>query len=307
MKSENFSFKGEEGLQIYVYKWSPEGEVKGAVQIAHGMAETAIRYEGFAKVLTDDGYVVYANDHRGHGNTAKSLDNVGILGSKDGFELMVKDVHTLLNLIKEENKGKEVFLFGHSMGSFVSQQVIIDFGSEYKGAVLSGTNGKQGISLNFGRIVANMEVKKHGRNFRSQKLNDMSFGSYNNAFKPNRTGFDWLSSDDKEVDKYINDPYCGGIFTAGFYQDLLKGLMYIENNENLKSVPKDLPILLISGEKDPVSKGGKGVKKIFETYKSLGVKDIDMKLYKDKRHELLNESNKDEVMKYILNWFNNHK
>lgn len=306
MKSENFTFRGNENVEIYVYKWSPEGQVKGAVQIAHGMAETAKRYERFAEFLTRNGYIVYANDHRGHGNTAKTLEKVGILGDKDGFNLLVQDMRQLLGIIKQENEGMPVFLYGHSMGSFLSQEAIMEYGLEYKGVILSGSNGKQGLILKLGKLIANREANKYGRKYRSQRLNDLSFGSYNKVFKPSRTEFDWLSSDEAEVDKYINDPYCGGIFTTGFYQDFFTGLIKIENKSRLKGVPAHLPILLMSGDKDPVGKAGKGVEILHDTYKNLGVRDVTMKLYKDGRHEMLNEKNRDQVMNDILIWVNAH-
>lgn len=301
---ENFTFKGGEDLEIYVYKWMPEGNVniKGVVQIAHGMAETAARYERFAKFLTDNGYAVYINDHRGHGKTAKTIENVGYLADEDGFKWLVEDVHKLTGIIKEENPKVPVFLLGHSMGSFVAQRYIQLYGSELKGAILSGSNGKQGIMLDIGMFIAKREIKKNGRRAKSDKLNAMSFGSYNNSFKPNRTEFDWLSRDNEEVDKYINDPFCGSVFTCGFFYDFLKGLKEIESKENLRSVPKNLPIYIFSGEKDPVGKNVKGVMKLINTYKNLNINNVDYKFYKDGRHEMLNETNKDEVMKDVITW-----
>ena len=304
MLLENFTFKGGEDLDIFVYRWKPEENVniKGVVQIAHGMAETAARYERFAKKLTENGYVVYINDHRGHGKTAKTLDKVGILAEKDGFKWLVEDAHTLNEIIKKDYPNIPVYLLGHSMGSFVVQRYIMLYGNGLKGAILSGSNGKQGIMLNLGLMIAKHEIKKHGRNTKSEKLNNLSFGSYNNSFKPCRTEFDWLSRDIKEVDKYINDPFCGSVFTCGFYYDFLTGLKEIENKENLKLVPKNLPIYIFSGEKDPVGKSGKGIKKLYETYKKLGINNVKIKLYKDGRHEMLNEINREEVMNDIIDW-----
>jgi len=216
---KNFTFKSEEGIKVYTYKWEPDKnlEIKGVVQIAHGMAETAARYERFGQFLTDNGYVVYVHDHRGHGKTANTEENLGNIAEKDGFKWLVEDVHKLTGIIKKENPNLPVFLFGHSMGSFVTQKYIMLYGKELKGVILSGSNGKQGMALKLGLFVAKNEIRKNGRNTKSDKLNKMSCGSFNNAFKPNRTEFDWLSSDNGEVDKYIKDPYCGTVFPCGFF------------------------------------------------------------------------------------------
>lgn len=303
MISTNFTFKSEDGLEVFVYKWEPKDvKVKGIVQISHGMAETAQRYERFAKVLTHNGYVVYANDHRGHGKTAGSIEKLGYLGDDNGFERLVNDIHRLSLIIKEENPHIPLFLFGHSMGSFAAQRYIMLYGNEIDGVILSGSNGKQGIILDIGIMVAKIEIKKHGAKSQSPKLNNLIFGKYNTYFKPNNTEFDWLSSNSAEVDKYINDPYCGTVFTAGFFYDFLNGLKEIEDKNNLNMIPKDLPIYIFSGDKDPVGKFGKGVINLFNRYKNLGVKDIKYKLYKDGRHEMLNETNGEEVMNDIIKW-----
>lgn len=309
MKSTNFIFKSEDSLEIYVYKWEPEKNIniKGVVQIAHGMAETAARYEGFAKILTESGYIVYINDHRGHGKTAKNIENVGYLAEKDGFEWLVKDMYTLTDIIKKENKDLPIFLLGYSMGSFLTQRYIMLYGKELKGAILYGSNGRQGLILRIGLLVSKLEIKKNGVKAKSQILNNLIFGGYNKPFKPNRTKFDWLNRNNEEVDKYIKDPFCGTVFTCSFYYDFFKCLIEIENKKNLQTVPKDLPIYIFSGGKDPVGKSGKGVKRLVETYKSLGVKDLTFKLYKDGRHDMLNEINKDEVIEDILKWLSKHE
>lgn len=308
MQTTNFTFKSKDGVEIYVYKWEPEENVniKGALQIAHGMAETAARYEGFAKVLTDNGYIVYINDHRGHGKTAKYIENIGYLAEKDGFEWLVKDMHDLTDIIKKENKNLPVFLLGYSMGSFLTQRYIMLYGNELKGAILYGSNGRQGLMLRLGLMISKIQIKMNGVRSKSQILHNIIFKGYNNLFKPNRTEFDWLSRDKEEVDKYIKDPFCGTVFTCGFYYDFFKGLIEIENKKNLKNVPKELPLYIFSGEKDPVGKSGKGVKRLVETYKVLGIKDITFKLYKDGRHAMLNEINKDEVIEDILEWLIKH-
>lgn len=308
MIRKDFVFKSEDGTDVFVYNWLPDDGVKtkGIVQISHGMAETAKRYERFAELLTENGYIVYANDHRGHGKTAKTIEDLGYLADEDGFNWLVKDLHKLTNIIKKENDSMPLFLFGHSMGSFAGQKYIMLHGNELDGVILSGSNGKQGIILNVGTIVAKREVKKNGRKAKSTKLDKLSFGGFNKAFKPNRKDFDWLSRDNDEVDKYMDDPFCGTVFTAGYFYDFLTGLKEIEDEDNLRMIPKDLPIYIFSGDKDPVGKFGKGVINLVNRYKKYGVKDISHKLYKDGRHEMLNEINRDEVMDDIINWLDNH-
>ena len=306
MKCTNFTFKGEEGLDIYTYKWEDENikKPKAVIQIAHGMAETAQRYETFAKVLTKNGYIVYINDHRGHGKTAKIIENVGHLAEKEGFRCLVEDMYTLTNIIKKENEDLPIYLFGHSMGSFASQRYIMDYSNNLSGLILCGSNGKQGIILNLAHLIINREIKKYGRRSKSNKINNLIFGG--EIIRRNeKTKFDWLSRDKEQVEKYINDPFCGVVCSCGFFYDLVQGLKEIEDKENLKKVPLDIPIYIISGDKDPIGKNGKGVLRLRDRYIKLGVKDVTCKLYKDGRHELLNEINREEVFEEIICWLNN--
>lgn len=305
---KEFRFQSGDGINVYVYNWEPEEgvKVKGVVQIAHGMAETAARYERFATALTKNGYIVYINDHRGHGKTAESLDKIGYLADQDGFEWLVKDMHQLSTIIKKEHPDLPLFLFGHSMGSFATQRYIMLHGSELKGTILSGSNGSQALLHRVAFIAAKSDVKRIGRQAKSKKMNQLSFGSFNNAFTPNRTEFDWLSRDNEEVDKYIKDPYCGDVFTAGFFYDFLMGLKEIDKIQNVKLVPKTLPIYIFSGSKDPVGGAGKGVQKLYNTYIKCGIQDVTIKLYPEGRHEMLNETNRDEVIKNVVQWLDLH-
>ncbi len=307
MKKENFTFTDPQNYEMFVYKWSPDeaANIKGILQIAHGMAETAARYERLAQVLTDEGYVVYANDHRGHGKTAKSIENIGYIG-EDGFNWMVKNQYQLNEIIRKSYPKLPIFLFGHSMGSFIAQQYISAYGSTLKGVILSGSNGRQGLEAGLGIFLARQQLKKHGARAKSDFLNKLSFGSFNKAFKPARTQFDWLSSDPDEVDKYIKDPYCGTVFTTSFFYDFISGLKNLHTQNILNGIPRELPVYIISGDKDPVGKFGKGPTNLKNLYETLGIKDLTLKLYKDGRHEMLNEVNRDQVMQDILLWLNAH-
>lgn len=307
METYNFKFKNKDGEEVNTYKWEgKEGSVKAVIQIAHGMAETAIRYERFAKELVKAGYKVYANDHRGHGLTAKNIDDVGFISEADGFLDMIEDMHQLTNIIKEENKGLPIILLGHSMGSFLSQRYLELYPQALDGLILVGSNGDQGAIISLGIVLSKIEMLLRGKRARSNMMNKLSFGNFNKAFSPTRTEFDWLSRDEKEVDKYIENPYCGGIFTTSYFYYFLKGLKAIHKRENLERIPKDIPIYIFSGDMDPVGNYGKGVSKLISTYKELGVKNLHYKLYKDGRHEILNETNREEVMKDVIVWLDNN-
>jgi alpha-beta hydrolase superfamily lysophospholipase len=308
MKNDTFSFKAADGAQIFTYRWMPDNasDIKGAVQIAHGMAEHAARYERFADALTKAGYAVYANDHRGHGKTAGSLDKVGYFADELGWEKVVVDMHTLTGIIKKECPKKPFFLFGHSMGSFLSRHYAMHYAGELKGLVLSGTAGDPGALGKIGILVATIEAKIKGEKAKSNLLNKLSFGAFNNAFKPNRTDYDWLSRDNAEVDKYVSDPWCGAVFSAGFFCDLLGGISYINRKENIAKIPKSLPIYIFSGAKDPVGANTKGVTQVYDTLKNAGIGDLTLKFYEDARHETLNEINRNEVFSDVIAWINKH-
>ncbi|MNI05059.1 Phospholipase YtpA [compost metagenome] len=303
MNEELVGLETKDGTQLCIYNWSPSSEVqpKAVVQIAHGMAENAGRYRRLAAVLTKKGYIVYANDHRGHGQTAGTVDQAGIF-PKDSFNLMCSDMAQISGYIRDKHEALPIYLMGHSMGSFLTQQYMYQYPNLVNGFILSGSNGKSNPMLAVGAAVASTEARFRGETYRSKLLNQLSFGSYNKLFQPNRTEFDWLSRDNDEVDAYIADPYCGALFTAGFYRDFLKGLQRIHNPENMRLIPKDIPVYIFSGDKDPVGAMGKGITALVDKYHSLGLTQVTSKLYAGGRHEMLNETNRDEVMKDLLDW-----
>ncbi|HHT65959.1 MAG TPA: alpha/beta hydrolase [Clostridiales bacterium] len=305
MTFESKRISNLEGSMLNLYKWTPEehSEVIGIVQIAHGMAEWAGRYDEFASRLAASGYLVYANDHRGHGKTAKDVDSIGFLG-KDSFNGMVRDLKLIHDFIKSENTGLPVYLFGHSMGSFLAQSFAAKYGSVLNGMILSGSNGKQGFMLNLGIWIAGLQVLMQGEKAKGKLLDRLTFGTYNKHFKPANTPFDWLSRDTAEVGKYIADPYCGGVFTASFFYDFFRGLNILYDSEQIDNIPKNLPIFILSGSMDPVGEFGKGVVRLVQLYHKHGLTDVSLKLYENARHEILNETNKDEVVEDILGWLN---
>jgi alpha-beta hydrolase superfamily lysophospholipase len=308
VNQSSFSFHSSDGAEIFANKWTAdiEGKPRAIVQIAHGMAEHIQRYNSFARELILQNIFVFGNDHRGHGKTGVQNNSPGYLADVDGFEKVVDDINLLTTIIKEENPEVPVFLLGHSMGSFLARRFIQLYGDKLTGVILSGTGGDPGLLGKIGRMVAAREMKKRGAKTPSHLLNNLTFGSYNKGFTPNRTEFDWLSRDEAEVDKYIADPFCGEVFTSGFFHDLLEGIEIINKPGNIKSIPLDLPIYLISGSKDPVGGNTKGVLQTYQAYKKAGIKDVNYKIYENARHEILNEINKDEVIADMIKWINNH-
>ncbi len=308
MKASTVTYRASDGTKIFAYKWLPSGKTKirATVQISHGMAEHAARYERFAKQLTAAGYAVYASDHRGHGKTAGSLENVGYLADESGWDKVVDDMHVLTGMIRKENKKAPIFLFGHSMGSFLSRQYAMLHGGELTGLILSGTGGDPGLLGKIGLLVAKREAAKKGGRAKSPLLDKLSFGAFNKAFRPNRTNFDWLSRDNAEVDKYVADPFCGEVFTAGFFCDMLGGLAFINKKENIRNIPRDLPVYLFSGSLDPVGANTKGVLQVYNSYVNAGIKDVTYKFYRDGRHEMLNETNREEVFADVIAWLGRH-
>lgn len=304
MDEINFKLRATDGKEIFVRKWfQKDVEPKAALQLVHGMGEHSARYAGFAEFMIKNGFVVYANDHRGHGETALNDEELGFFDEKNGWEKVVEDAHLLSLKIKQDNGDKPLFLLGHSMGSFISRHLISLYGSEYKGVVLSGTTGDPGAIAAVGKGIGKLFAAFLGLKAKNKFLHDTGFAKFNKPFKPNRTDFDWLSRDDKIVDAYVDDPKCGMVMSIGFILDLTDGLNYVNTPEAFSKTPEDLPIYLMSGAQDPVSDGGKGVVEVHKKFEERGIKNLEMKLFKDCRHEILNELNKEDIYKEILEWF----
>ncbi|QOT10494.1 MULTISPECIES: alpha/beta hydrolase [unclassified Paenibacillus] len=305
MQTDTFTMLNTQGMHVFVYEWlpGPDDPIRAIVQIAHGMCETGKRYEELAELLTEHGYAVYCNDHRGHGLTA-GLTHLGDAG-EDGFEGMIEDQLLLASELKKRHASVPHYLMGHSMGSFLTQKIICSDGELFDGFILSGTNGPQGL-LTFGMSLAAAQMRLQGNTHRSLMLNALVFGPYNKGFGPIRTPFDWLSRDEAEVDKYINDPYCGKVCTARFFRDFFKLLSQIHQPQLMKCLPKDKPVYIFSGEDDPVGHRGKGVRRLIELYRKHGVQDLEYRLYPGGRHEMLHETNRAEVAADVLDWLERH-
>lgn len=280
----------------------PEGEVKGVIQIAHGIAEHIDRYRDFMEYLAGNGFVVAGDDHLGHGKTMTGEEDKGQFSDQDGWNCVVKDLVALHDLMVTEYPGINYIVFGHSMGSFLMRTYIADYPSKYDMAIISGTGHQGKLLVTAGNIIAQNTIKKKGYDSDGTSLNNLSMGGYQKRIKNPRTDCDWLSRDEAQVDKYVADETCGFTAKAGLYADMLKGVKYVTDMNNIRKIRKDKPVLFISGDMDPVGEYGKGVKKAYGCFKKAGIADVTMKLYPEGRHEMLNELNKDEVYKDILDW-----
>lgn len=289
--------------KVPVCVWPAALQTNAVVLIVHGMAEFASRYTSFAATLQQQNITVYAADSQGHGNAVANNNELGIV-QKNWFNNQVDDLNSIVQYLKNEHPSKKIFLLGHSMGSFLCQRFHQLHGASIDGLILSATNGKKDPLMGAGIFIAKMQAALFGKNYKSNLLTTLSFGKFNKAFAPNRTAFDWLSRDNNEVDKYINNPLCGFTCSAIFFFYFFKGIQDVFNKENNKAIPKHVPVYLFAGTKDPVGLFTKGFLQLITNWKNIGVQNIAYNLYEDGRHEMLNEINKDEVIANLQAWLN---
>ncbi len=288
---------------IHVCRWEPTGEIKGVVQIVHGIAEYSERYAPFASYLNSLGYLVVAEDHMGHGRSGGEGAVKGYFYG--GWFAAVQDSNELLKQTMEEFPNVPYILFGHSMGSFMVRTMLIEYPQcGISGAVICGTGWLPQAVLRAGHTIAKLVCQRGRDTLSSAFLHRLMFGAYNNRVERPRTEFDWLNRDHKQVDAYIADPDCGFPETAGLAKDMLEGIIYIQKLENLEKMNSELPVFFVAGGADPVGDYGKGVVKTAEVFKKCGMQRISHKIYPLCRHEILNEINKDEICEDIAIWMN---
>ncbi len=303
---ETTSVQADDGQTVFLRRWLPPGTIRAAVQISHGMVEHSGRYDWFAENLALKGFAVYAHDHRGHGNTAGTPENLGFLAESDGFNRVIEDVHVCIGKIHADYPQRKVFLLGHSFGSFISQGYIERYGDSIDGCMLSGSAGPRPMLVRTARLIAGIIKSIFGGRHRSHFINNLAFGSYNSRIQNKRTQSDWLSRDEVLVDLYNQDPFCQFIPTTSFFYDLFDGLCRIHTEANIKQIPVSLPIFLFAGTADPVGSYGKTVEALYDIYRKNGITDLELKLYPGARHELLNEVNREEALADILAWLDRH-
>ena len=307
MKKTDFKYiSKDKATLIHAIRWEPETEVRAVLQICHGMAEYIDRYDDLASFLAENGIAVVGNDHLGHGASVKTDEDLGFFPEKSGNEYIIGDIHTLYAQTKNRYPDVPYFILGHSMGSFLVRQYITLYGKDLSGALILDTGYQSGFTLKMAKRTALKNMLKNGGHSYSDLIEKASFKGFNKAFEPARTQFDWLNRDEAAVDKYIADPRTGFSFTVSAYYHMFRGMAYADDKANMARIPKDLPLFIASGTMDPVGNMGKGVKKVFDRFVKLGMKEVEMKLYPDARHEIFNELNRAEVYADLLGFIVKH-
>lgn len=302
MKQE-FFYPSKDGLtQIHAIEWIPDGEVRGILQIAHGMVEFIDRYDRFASFMAANGIYVVGNDHLGHGQSVTDPSQLGYFAKHDGNSCVLGDMQQLREDAVKKYPDVPYFILGHSMGSFLARQFIEKYGEGVKGAIIMGTAYQANAMLDLAIGLTAVFQQVRGGHYRSDTINNMVLGSYNKSFEPARTKDDWLTRDEAIVDAYVANPLNQFVFTVNGYYNMFRGMRYCQRQQNLGKIPKALPILVTSGGNDPVGEFGKGPRMVAEAYRKTGIQDVTLKLYPGNRHEILNELDKETVYNDLLAW-----
>jgi alpha-beta hydrolase superfamily lysophospholipase len=304
VKSKQFQRPLARGGNAHVYQWLPDGEIRAVVQVVHGMAEHGGRYARLAQSLTGAGYAVFALDLPGHGRSVRSAAHLGHVADRDGWRISLDAINSVRQCIRNELHDPPIYMLGHSMGSYLLQQDIVEHGHSVVGAIFSATSGDLGPLRRIGLNLLRVEALWRGLRHRSALAERLSFTEFNRQFKPNRTAFDWLSRDEAEVDRYIDDKLCGFRCSNALWMDLLRAGGTLTDAQGLAQIPKQLPILLINGSRDAATRGEAGPSALERHYRSAQLEDVTLRLYADARHELFNETCRDEVTRDLLEWLN---
>ena len=289
------------GRTLHAFRCIPEGEVRAIVQLSHGMVEFIDRYKPLAEDLAGRGILVTGHDHLGHGGSIRTKDDYGYFAQPDGNRAVLDDLHAMTTLTKQLYPGVPYFLLGHSMGSFYARQYLCEYGAELDGAILMGTGYQPKALVTLARTVCRVLAVFFGWQHRSKLVRDLSFLGYNKGLE-GRTPHDWLNRDPAEVDKYRADERCMFTFTLNAYYSMFTGILRLYDPDFLNRMPKDLPLLFLAGDADPVGEQSKGVQRAIDSLKAVGVQNITQKFYPGARHELLVEINRQEVFADIGNW-----
>ena len=289
------------GRTLHAFYCEPDGPVRAVVQLSHGMVEFIDRYKPLAESLAARGIAVTGNDHLGHGGSIRTKADYGYFAQPDGNRAVLDDLHRMTEFAKQRWPGVPYFLLGHSMGSFYARQYLCEWGSELEGAIILGTGFQPKALVRLAKGVCRVQAALFGWQHRSKLVEWLSFAGYNNGLE-GRTTHDWLNRDAAEVDKYLADERCTFTFTVNAYYSMFSGILRLHDPAFVAQVPKDLPLLFLAGDADPVGERGKGVERAVQSLRDAGVRNIEVKFYPGARHELLVETNHREVFADIAGW-----
>ena len=309
MKQNQTFLSSDSITTIHAVEWTPEDKPKAVVQLIHGMVEYIERYDDFANYLTSQGFVVVGHDHLGHGQSVRSIEDWGYICDIAPARALIRDIHKLRKITSRKYSDIPYIMLGHSMGSYLLRRYLSHKGDGLSGAIIVGTGSEADLKIKAGLMLVRSTAQAKGWHYRSDIVTSMTFGGapYN---KYDMTGSNpeksWLTKDTDIVRSYYNDDRCQFRFTLNGYEALMSTTLYVNQNDHIDRIPDDLPILLTSGEDDPVGNMGKGVKKVYEQLVKSGKYDTEIKLYPNMRHEILNETERNEVFADIVDWINRH-
>lgn len=300
-KTEFTILSNDRKTPLHAVTWEPEGRPCCVVQLIHGMSEHIDRYHDFASFLADNGYAVIGHDHLGHGRSVSSEDDLGFFSAKSKKLAVIEDIRLIHREARNRFPGLPVFMLGHSMGSFMLRYYMAAYPEDADGVIILGTGDIPSALAGFGTMAAKSISSLKGDHYRSAFLTQLAVGGNNKKFSPARTEFDWLSTNEENVDRYIADDRCGFPFTAGAYRDFFSVIKDVADHKNFDRIPRTLPIFIASGEEDPVG-GRTACTRVKADYERIGMTDVTLKLYPGDRHEILNETDRGTVYKDIFDW-----
>ncbi len=310
-KKEYFTFlSSDKKTKIHGVSWTPEsGEYTAVLQICHGMTEYVERYQEFAAYMTEHGYLVVGHDHLGHGDSVRSREDWGYIADERGEQYMIADIHKVRKITQRENPGLPYFILGHSMGSYLLRKYITRYGDGLSGAIIVGTGSVPDVVLKTGMRTAECIALLKGWRHRSRLMEKLFFSG---SFRKFSMGSEdpennWLTKDVSRIEKYYGEPRCSFHFTLNGFYNVMKVVSFDNQMKYMNRIPKDLPIVLLSGENDPVGDLGRGVKRVEKQLRKAGIQDLYCKLYANDRHEILNETDRDVVYGDILAWCEKRK
>lgn len=301
-RNEFYYRSADKKTKIHAVAWCPEEEPKAILQIAHGVTEHILCYEEMAEYFTKRGMMLVGNDHLGHGTSIAEGAKAMYFGPQGSWDWVVQDIYTCMKKTKEKYPGVPYYMLGLSLGSFAVRTLLIQHPGEVDGVVLVGTGQSKAMPLRLARCMAKMECARAGDDQSTPMIQKMAFGIYNKQFQPNRTEFDWLCAGRQGLDAYMADPLRGEAISAGVFREMLNGMLFTMNMKNQKEMDATKPVLILSGEKDPVGNTGRGIKAVVDSFRRAGVQDVKFKLYPGLRHNLFIEDEKQQIFQDIFRW-----